>query len=424
MYEAFDSRYNSLGYPMSQLDSLFVRVAPNVRENSFIFMCKILTRDDFKVIYLDNSATTRPYQDVLNAFVTINEQYYANPASIHEKGVEANQLLTRAREQIGEVLHTKGEHIIFTSGGTESNNLAIFGLTEQHQHIGKHIITTAIEHPSVLNPIAKLAEQGYEVTYLAVNKEGQISLKALQQALRKDTVLVSIMHVNNEMGAIQPIQAIARLVKTQSRAFLHVDAIQSFGKLPISFQDGMDVMTVSGHKIHALKGTGILAFANRPLLVPQLLGGGQEHGLRSGTVAVAQNVVLAKAMRIAKREQAMNEMKYRKYQHQLMEVLGCFQDVQLISTKQCAPHIITFSIKELRGEIIINALQKEGVIASTSSACSSKQQTESHVLQALKVDTAYRKGVVRLSLGSLLTDEEIQQACYKIKQVIASLKGE
>ena len=377
------------------------------------------------MIYFDNSATTQPFDDVLQAFVKINQQYYANPASIHERGVEANHLLTRAREQVATILRTESAHTIFTSGGTESNNLAIFGLAQSNEHVGKHIITTAIEHPSVLEAMHNLEKDGYSVTYLPVNAAGEVSVASVQQALRKDTVLVSIMHVNNEIGAVQPLTEIAKVVHEQSRAHFHVDAVQSFGKLPIYFngEAGPDCITISGHKIHGLKGTGLLAFRKRPLLTAQIVGGGQEFGVRSGTVAVAQNVVLAKAMRIAFDEQATHFVNYIKWRHKLVATLLDLPDVKVISTKKGAPHIITFAVKELRGEILINALQEKGLIVSTSSACSSKQQQTSHVLEAMKIDPRYIKGVVRMSLGALTTDKEVTEAARILRTVITQLKG-
>lgn len=377
------------------------------------------------MIYFDNSATTKPFHDVLQAFVKINEQYYANPASIHEAGVEANALLSRAREQVATILRTEPAHTIFTSGGTESNNLAIFGLAKSNEHIGKHIITTAIEHPSVLEAMKVLEEQGYSITYLPVNASGEVTTTSIQQALRKDTVLVSIMHVNNEIGAVQPLAEIAKIVHEQSRAHFHVDAVQSFGKLPIYFngEAGPDCITISGHKIHGLKGTGLLAFRKRPLITPHIVGGGQEFGIRSGTVAVAQNVVFAKAMRLAFDEQEIHFAKYIKWRHQLVAMLLELPDVKVVSTKQGAPHIITFAVKELRGEILINALQGKGLIVSTSSACSSKQQQTSHVLEAIKLDPRYKKGVVRMSLGALTTDQEVTEAARILRTVITQLKG-
>ena len=203
------------------------------------------------MIYLDNSATTKPFEAVLKTFVQVNEQYYANPASIHQAGVVANDLLTRAREQVAAILNTNEKQVIFTSGGTESNNFALYTVAKSNTHIGKHIIVSEIEHPSVLESAKRLSKEGYEVEYLTVDEQGHLSAKQLASMIRKDTILVSVMHVNNEMGAISPIEEMAEIIHNNSRAIFHVDAVQSFGKLPIQFngEAGPDILSVSGHKL-------------------------------------------------------------------------------------------------------------------------------------------------------------------------------
>ncbi len=379
------------------------------------------------MIYLDNSATTKPHKEVLDTFVQVNESFYANPASIHEAGVNANTLLDRARSQIANILHTEDKYVLFTAGGTESNNFAIFGVPKANTHKGKHIITTEIEHPSILEAVKALQKDGYEVDYLKVDHTGVISLEELQEKIRKDTVLVSIMHVNNEMGAIQPIEQAAKIIHENSRAVFHVDAVQSFGKLPIYFkgETGPDIISISGHKIHGLKGSGVIAFRKKMNIIPLLLGGGQESGLRSGTVAVPQAVTLAKASRIAIEQLEQSMEKYRKWHNDLIEFLTGFgENIHLLSTKDGAPHILSFSVKDLKGEILINALQKRGIIVSTSSACSSKQKKTSHVVEALKIDPLYKKGVIRLSFGALNTDEEIAEFKKAFTSIIKDLKGD
>ncbi|MFP3917031.1 cysteine desulfurase family protein [Lysinibacillus telephonicus] len=379
------------------------------------------------MIYLDNSATTKPHKEVLDTFVQVNESFYANPASIHEAGVDANTLLDRARSQIAKILHTEDKYVLFTAGGTESNNFAIFGVPKANTHRGKHIITTEIEHPSILEAIKALQKDGYEVDYLQVDETGVISLEELQQKIRKDTVLVSIMHVNNEIGAIQPIEQAAKIIHENSRAVFHVDAVQSFGKLPIYFNAdaGPDIISISGHKIHGLKGSGVIAFRKKMNIIPLLLGGGQESGLRSGTVAVPQAVALAKASRIATEQLEKNMDKYRKWHNDLIKFLTEFGDnIHLLSTKNGAPHILSFSVKDLKGEILINALQNRGIIVSTSSACSSRQKKTSHVVEALKIDQPFKKGVIRLSFGALNTDEDIDEFKKAFTSIMKELKGE
>lgn len=377
-------------------------------------------------IYLDNSATTKPLKEVMQAFMVVNEQYYANPASIHAMGVEANDLLIRAREQVADILQTEAKNVLFTSGGTESNNAAIFGIARSNTHIGKHILTTEIEHPSVLETMKQLEKEGYDVEYLRVDRRGVISLDELRTKIRKETILVSIMHVNNEMGAIQPIKEAAKMIHEMSRAAFHVDAVQSFGKLAISFkEEGPDCISISGHKIHGFKGSGVLAFRKPIRWQPFALGGGQEFGMRSGTVAVPQAVALAKAARLA--VETMNERtnKYRQWQDEIRTQLESFGEaVHVLSTPQGAAHIVSFSVRDLKGEVIINAMQKRGVIVSTSSACSSKQTKTSHVVEALHLDEHYKKGVIRLSFGAHNTIEDIENFKQVLAEVMLELKGE
>lgn len=379
------------------------------------------------MIYLDNAATTKPHKEVLDTFVQVNELYYANPASIHEAGVTANQLLTRAREQVAKILNTEAQEVVFTAGGTESNNFAIFGTAHASTHKGKHILTTEIEHPSVLEAVKRLAKEGFEVEYVSVDNNGVISLEELKQKVRQDTILVSIMHVNNEMGAIQPIEEAARIIHAQSRAMFHVDAVQSFGKLPVSFngEAGPDILSISGHKIHALKGSGVIAFRKPFHIAPYMVGGGQEFGLRSGTVAVPQAVAFAKAARLAVENMDAQYKKYKVWQKELRTYLQDFgSKIHLLSTECGAPYILSFSVRGLKGEILINALQKARVIVSTSSACSSKQTKTSHVVEALKLEQGFKKGVIRISFGMQTTEADITAFKDAFKQVMKQLKGE
>lgn len=379
------------------------------------------------MIYLDNSATTKPHKEVIETFVKVNEQFYANPASIHAMGVESNELLMRAREQVAEILSTEAKHVLFTSGGTESNNTAIFGLARGNTHKGKHILTTEIEHPSVLESVKQLEKEGFEVEFLRVNAKGVISLDDLYEKVRKDTVLVSMMHVNNEMGAILPIEEAAKIIHAKSRAAFHVDAVQSFGKIPITFKGkkGPDCISISGHKIHGFKGSGVLAFSKQMQWQPYAFGGGQEFGLRSGTVAVPQAVSLAKAARMAVETMDTQAAKYRKWQDEICEVLRDFgETVHILSTPEGAAHILSFSVRDLKGEVIINALQKYNLIVSTSSACSSKQTKTSHVVEALNLDDHFKNGVIRISFGAHVTDKDIEQTKQIIKKVLVELKGE
>lgn len=252
------------------------------------------------MIYLDNSATTAPKEEVLNSFVEVNKRFFANPASLHVAGREAETLLEKSREQILNLTQVSVGTVIYTSGGTEANNLAVIGFARKYQNRGNHILTTKIEHPSVLEAVKQLEREGFIVEYLSVNKDGVISIDELKEKLREDTVVVSIMHVNNEIGAIQPIEDCGKVIRKKSRAIFHVDAVQSFGKLPLILSgNGPDAITISGHKIHGLKGSG--ALITKKLVNPSSInyGGGQEQGLRNGTVSVPNAVALARAVRLA-----------------------------------------------------------------------------------------------------------------------------
>ena len=378
------------------------------------------------MIYLDHSATTKPSADVMKAFVQANERYYANPASLHEMGVEVNILLNRSREQIAGLIHTEPEHVIFTSGGSESNNFLIKGIARANTHRGKHIIVSSIEHASVLETARALEKEGFHVDYVDVDKHGVVDLNDLKAKLTKDTVVVSIMHVNNEIGAIQPIEEIAKIVHEGSRAFYHVDAVQSFGKLPVYFNGeiGPDAISVSGHKINGLKGTGIAALRKRTTIEAIIHGGGQEMGLRSGTVAVPQDVAIAKAARLAEQHRTENVQQYIKWRNAIHTFLEPMEDVYVLSSNEGAPHIVSCSIRGIKGEVIVNAMQRQGVIVSTSSACHSKDNQISHVVQAVGVPDGFARGVIRISFGQGLTDSDIEKFKEAFSNVVKQVRGE
>ena len=377
------------------------------------------------MIYLDNSATTKVLPEIMDTFIAVNEKYWANPSSIHEFGHNTNELLQTAREQVAEILHTSSSKIYFTSGGTESNNLAIFGLANQYKFRGKHILVSQIEHPSVLEAAKQLNTLGFEVEFIPVDSTGIIDLVELQKLLRKETSLVSVMHVNNEIGAIQPIEAISKMVRSNSKAVIHIDAVQSFGKLPIDFMRyDIDAITISSHKIHGLKGSGLLALSKTREVEPMILGGGQEAGIRSGTTPVPLAVCTAKAIRIASASLEKNTTEMKRLTAELVPFLRGFENIKIISPDTRAPHIVTFSVRKVKGEVIINALQKRNVIVSTSSACSSRQTKTSHVLQAMHISDDYIKGVIRLSISSLTIEQEIDAFKKIFTEVINVIKGD
>ncbi|WP_342510634.1 cysteine desulfurase family protein [Sporosarcina sp. FSL K6-1522] len=366
------------------------------------------------MIYLDNSATTAPDEGVLTSFLEVNRRFYANPASIHLAGKQTESLLEKSRQQILSIVGALDGEVIFTSGGTESNNLAVIGFAQAFRTRGNHIITTEIEHPSVLRAMEYLEMQGFEVDYLAVDKQGMISLDELENKLRKETILVSIMHVNNEIGTVQPIAACARLIREKTRAVFHSDTVQSFGKLPVSLKDtGLDAITISAHKINGLKGSGALIVRKGVKPVAVNFGGGQEQGLRSGTVAVPNAVALAKAMRITARDE--EHVVFKQWRNRLVDFMKQYEDILVLAPDKAAPHILSIAFYKIKGEVAVNYFQENGITVSTSSACSSKSGTAGHVIEAIRVPEKFKNGVIRISFG----ENNVEQHIVKLEQVCA-----
>jgi cysteine desulfurase len=350
------------------------------------------------MIYLDNSATTAPSEEVLSSFIKVNKRFYANAASLHLAGKETEAFLERAREQILSIVGAPDGQVIFTSGGTEANNLALLGFARKFKSRGNHIITTSIEHPSIINAAKQLEKEGFVIDYLSVNEFGMISLDELAEKLRKDTTVVSIMHVNNEIGTIQPIEECAKVIKQHSRAIFHSDTVQSIGKLPISIADeGPDAITVSAHKIHGLKGSG--ALITRKGLLPESInfGGGQEFGIRSGTVSVPDAAALALAMRLITEKNTTEN--YSNWRQRLVNYIKDTKDVIILAEKNSAPHILSIAFFRIKGEVAVNHFQENGITVSTSSACSSKTGQAGHVIEAIRLTEPYKQGVIRISFG-------------------------
>ncbi|HSJ38605.1 MAG TPA: cysteine desulfurase family protein [Planococcus sp. (in: firmicutes)] len=366
------------------------------------------------MIYLDNSATTKPHKEVLATFMKASEEYFGNPASLHKIGNDAENLLESARRQIAQLLNM--DSIVFTSGGTESNNLAILGTANAYRHRGRHIISAVTEHASVLRSLDELERRGFDVTRLSVDKSGQIDLNELKNSLRNDTILVTLMHINNETGAVHPIAEIKKMI-SGTRALLHTDAVQSIGKIPLDPDFMPDLLTISAHKIHGLKGSGVLAFNNvQPEAI--ILGGGQETGYRSGTVAVPQAAALAKALRLAQ----PNPL-FEQWNRSLREFFVSFEDVKIVSPATAAAHILSIALRGAKGEVLVSGLQDEAVIVSTSSACSSKNTETSHVIEALKIPPVFRGSVIRISFGAFTTQQDITDFQHAFKKVHRIIKG-
>lgn len=376
------------------------------------------------MIYLDNSATTKPFPEVVDSFVTVATKYFGNPSSLHELGMKAERLLTQAREQIAASLQVKPSEIIFTSGGTEANNFAIKGVAFQYRHRGNHIITTAIEHPSVSEACHQLEQLGFEVTYLPVNENGVVTVEQVKKALRDDTILVSIMHVNNEVGAIQPVEEIGELLSSYPKTIFHVDRVQGISKVPLDMKKAhIDLCTMSAHKFHGLRGAGILYVRQGIQLSPLLAGGGQEMQLRSGTENVPAIVAMAKALR-------MSLEKYDKQIDYLLEVkqawLNELKEIPFIQIntplEHSAPHIINFSLDGIKPEVFVHELEKNDIFVSTTSACSSKKKAPSKTLLAMGMGDKRAESGIRISLSFENTLEEIPIAIAVMKKAIEKLR--
>lgn len=374
------------------------------------------------MIYLDNSATTKPYDDVLQSYITVAQNYFGNPSSLHALGGEAERLLSQSRSVIAGLLGVKHTEIIFTSGGTEGNNLAIKGTAIALRSRGRHIITTAVEHASVSEAFKQLEMLGFEVTYAPVDENGVVSVRSIGQALRHDTILVSVIHVNNETGAVQPIAEIGRLLRKHPKVRFHTDHVQGVGKVPLSLYDAnVDLCTISGHKFHGVKGTGILYVREGVVLDPILSGGQQENQYRSGTENLPGIVAMAKALRMTLEKQEdkirhLNEIKYA-----LLSFFGSMPNVVLNTPDVSAPHIVNVSFPGLKPEVIVHALEEQDIFVSTKSACSSKAKEVSHVLLEMGRSREAAESAIRISLSPENTMSEIQQFQRIVQEVIPKL---
>ena len=355
------------------------------------------------MIYFDNSATTPVWPEVLATFDQVTKQIWGNPSSLHKLGELAWNLLEQSRRQIAQLLGVLPSEIIFTSGGSEGDNWVIKGTALAKRQFGKHIITSSVEHAAVRNAMAQLEELGFEVTYLPVDQTGRVKPADVQAALRSDTILVSIMAVNNEIGTIQPIKEIGEILQAYPRVHFMVDAVQALGKGldDVVFSDRVDFATFSAHKFHALRGTGFVYAKQGRQLAPLINGGGQERGQRSGTENVAGLAAMARAIRLVKEKEAQSVKQEQAVRTAIFKHLQQFDHVHLFSdlTPQFASHVLCFAIEGVRGETVVHAFEDHDIYISTTSACSSKKQAEASTLAAMKVPTRLAESAVRISLG-------------------------
>lgn len=373
-------------------------------------------------VYLDNSATTRCSERAKDLMVKILTEDYGNPSSLHRMGKTAEDYIKDAKNKIAKTLKADEKEIIFTSGGTEANNMALIGGAFANQRAGKHIITTALEHASVAAPISFLEEQGFEVTCLGVDGDGLVSLTELEQAVRSDTILVSMMMVNNEIGAVEPIAEAAAVIKAKNPGTLfHVDAIQAYGKYRIFPKKmGIDLLSVSGHKIHAPKGTGFLYIRDKVKVAPLIYGGGQQHGMRSGT----ENVPGAAALGEAAAEIYENFEEKVAHMYDLKEkfIQGVTQiegvTVNGRTGRASAPSIVSVSIAGVRSEVMLHSLEEEGIYVSAGSACSSNKPSVSRTLKSIRLPKDLLESTIRVSFCVDTTEEEVNYAVEKFKEII------
>ncbi|MGG2064041.1 cysteine desulfurase family protein [Bacillus sp. S14(2024)] len=375
------------------------------------------------MIYFDNSATTKPYPEALQSYVTVAGKYFGNPSSIHSLGGESERLLTQSRAIAAQLLRVKPSEIIFTSGGTEGNNLAIKGIAMRNRSRGKHMITTNIEHASVSEAYKQLENLGFDVTYLPVNKNGVVSVEDVKRALREDTILVSMIHVNNETGAIQPVGEIGKLLADYPKVRFHVDHVQGIGKVPLDlYENHIDLCTISGHKFHSVKGTGLLYVRDGVRLDPVLSGGGQELRYRSGTENLPGIVAMIKALRMTLEKQSENIMHLQALKEELIHVFNDMEDVTINTPNEhTAPHILNVSFVGLKPEVVVHALEERDVYVSTKSACSSKANEVSHVLLAMGLPHEVAASAIRVSLAPENTMEEVKQFEGIVKETLPKL---
>ncbi len=377
-------------------------------------------------IYLDNAATTKPHPAVVEAVTRALVTDYGNPSSLHGKGVAAERLLTSARDAVARTLGVDLEAIVFTSGGTEANNLAIHG-TLAHAR-GRHVVTTTVEHSSVGTPLQTLAERGWSVTALPVDRSGRVSLSELQTALRPDTALVSVMAVNNELGTIQPIDDIGRVVRQHNanggRAVFHVDAVQAWDKVPLHpVAWGVDLMSLSAHKIHGPKGVGVLYVRRGVQLTPRQAGGEQEGGVRPGTENAPGIAGLGAAAQLLSSDADAN-VKVRELSDRLRSGIESLSDARVNTNRNASvPHILNATFRGVRGEMLLHRLSQDGVLVSTGSACHSHTVTPSHVLLAIRLSDTDAKSTIRFSLSRFTTESEIDATIHVLGPAVSELRA-
>lgn len=378
-------------------------------------------------VYLDNSATTKAFDAVGDLVRKVMCEDYGNPSSLHRKGMEAEQYVRSARETFAKILKVQEKEIFFTSGGTESDNLALIGTARAYKRRGNHLITTAIEHPAILNTMRYLEdEEGFRVTYLPVDQYGRVKLSALREALCKETILVSIMYVNNEVGSVQPVKEAAGIVKAYNREIIfHSDAVQGFGKYRIfPKREGIDLLTVSSHKIHGPKGMGALYISDKVKIRPIVFGGEQQKNIRSGTENVPGIAGFALAAKMVYSDLEEKTARMRKLKERFIEGIRQVDHVSVhgLPDETSAPHIVSVGIAGIRSEVLLHTLEEKGIYVSSGSACSSNHPGISGVLKGIGVECEYLDATLRFSLSEFTTEEEIDYTLKTLYNCIPMLR--
>ncbi|WP_173253587.1 cysteine desulfurase family protein [Streptococcus sp. 5346] len=372
------------------------------------------------MIYFDNSATTKPYPEALETYIQVASKILGNPSSLHRLGDQATRILDASRQQIADLIGKKSDEIFFTSGGTEGDNWIIKGVAFEKAQFGKHIIVSSIEHPAVKESALWLKSQGFEVDFAPVDNKGFVDVEVLADLIRPDTTLVSIMAVNNEIGSIQPIQAISELLADKPTISFHVDAVQALAKIPTEkyLTERVDFATFSGHKFHGVRGVGFVYIKYGKKITPLLTGGGQERDYRSTTENVAGIATTAKALRLSMEKLDIFRSKTGQMKSVIRQALLDYPDIFVFSDeKDFAPHILTFGIKGVRGEVIVHAFEDYDIFISTTSACSSKAGQPAGTLIAMGVDKDKAQSAVRLSLDLENDMSQVEQFLTKLKLI-------
>ena len=378
-------------------------------------------------VYLDNSATTKCYESVRDLVGKIMCEDYGNPSSMHKKGVDAEKYVKESKETLAKLLKVQEKELVFTSGGTESDNLALIGCARANKRAGNHLITSSIEHPAVLNTMRYLEqEEGFRVTYLPVDRDGRIKLQALKEALCRDTILVSIMYVNNEVGSVQPIEEAVQIVKNFNRNILfHVDAVQGFGKYRIyPKRIGVDLMSISGHKIHGPKGTGVLYVNEKVKIKPIVFGGEQQKNVRSGTENVPGIAGLGLAAKEIYKDLDAKIEKMRDLKNYFIEGINQIPHIAIHGRidESSAPHIVSVGFAGIRSEVLLHTLEEQGIYVSSGSACASNHPAISGVLRGIGAGQQYLDATIRFSFSEFTTKEEIDYTLKTLYNCVPMLR--